>query len=174
MRKLQLKKLEAEKKSLEDEIKQEGVARDEADTKIKESRETEQDIKKEIKSKKERHAAIKKELEEMEGASEQKLAVFGPKMPLLDKAIQRHKQKFQKLPIGPVGQLVKLRGDAASDQEVARVVESELGRGQLTAYLCHSDADRRELVRIMDEIYGQAGRNNKPRIFTSKFLDRRQ
>ena len=60
---------------------------------------------------------------------------------------------------------------------------------QLTAYLCHSDADRRELVKIMDEIYGQvalkilptssliltsqAGRNNKPRIFTSKFLDRR-
>ena len=102
MRKLQLKKLEAQKRLLEDEIKQEGVARDEADIKIKESQETEQDIKKEMKSKKERLAAIKKELEEMEGASEQKLAVFGPKMPLLDKAIQRHRQKFQKLPIGPV------------------------------------------------------------------------
>merc|ERR1719209_1156641 len=54
-----------------------------------------------------------------------------------------------------------------------QIDETELGRGQLTAYLCHSDADRRELVKIMDEIYGQAGRNNKPRIFTSKFLDRR-
>ena len=26
---------------------------------------------------------------------------------------------------------------------------------QLTAYLCHCDADRRELVRILDEVFGQ-------------------
>jgi hypothetical protein len=58
----------------------------------------------------------------------------------------------------------------------------------VTAYLCHTDQDRRELSRILDEVYGQvrglqhtalltlslqAGRGNKPRIFTSRFLDRR-
>ena len=42
----------------------------------------------------------------------------------------------------------------------------------MTAYLCHSDEDRRQLMRILDEIYGQQGRGSKPRIFTSRFLDR--
>jgi len=174
-RRLHLKKLESDKKAMEEEIKLEGVSREEADNKIKESQEMEQGIRKEVKSKKERHSAIKKEMEEMEGASEQRLAVFGPKMPLLDRAIQKSFQqnRFQRLPIGPVGQYVKLRGDAAKEPEVARVVETELSRGQLTAYLCHCDADRRELVKILDEVFGQAGRNSKPRIFTSKFLDRR-
>ena len=101
-RRLHLKKLEGDKRAMEEEIKLEGVAREEADTKIKESQEMEQSIKKEVKSKKERHTAIKKELEEMEGASEQRLAVFGPKMPLLDRAIQKNKARFQRLPIGPV------------------------------------------------------------------------
>ena len=37
--------------------------------------------------------------------------------------------KFQS--IQQVGQYVKLRGDAALEQEVARVVETELSRGQV-------------------------------------------
>ena len=68
---------------------------------------------------------------------------------------------------------MKLRGDAALEQDVARLVETELSRGQveffllfvfthdhffllqLTAFLCHCDEDRRELVKILDEVYGQ-------------------
>jgi hypothetical protein len=38
------------------------------------------------------------------------LAVFGPKIPLVDRAIKRNISKFKKPPIGPVGAFVKLKG----------------------------------------------------------------
>jgi hypothetical protein len=36
--------------------------------------------------------------------------VFGPKIPLVDKAIKRYIGRFKKPPIGPVGAFVKLKG----------------------------------------------------------------
>ena len=53
---------------------------------------------------------IRKEIEDLEGASEQRLAVFGSKIPLVDRAIKRNLAKFKKAPIGPVGAFVKLKG----------------------------------------------------------------
>ena len=55
----------------------------------------------------------RREIEELEGASEQHLAVFGPKIPLVDKAIKRYIGRFKKPPIGPVGAFVKLKGKAS-------------------------------------------------------------
>ena len=86
-------------------------------------------------------------MEELEGAqgSEQHLAVFGAKIPLIELAIKRNASRFQHVPIGPVGAHVKLRGEAASNPDLARLVETELSRAQITSYLCNSDDDRRQL-----------------------------
>ena len=110
--------------------------------------------------------------EKIEGASgsEQHLAVFGAKIPLIELAIKRNASRFQQVPIGPVGAHVKLRGEAASNPDLARLVETELSRAQITSYLCNSDEDRRQLSRLLDDVYGTD--RHKPRIFTSKFIHR--
>ena len=66
---------------------------------------------------------------------------------------------------------MKLKGEAATKPEVGCLVETELTRPGLTAYLCDSDHDRRQLSAILNRVYG--GDKTKPRIFTSKFLKSR-
>ena len=99
-RKLNMKRLEQERKQVDDQIEQEGVVRETADTKIKEIAVTEQKVAQAIKSKQEQETALKKEIKEMEGAGEAHLAVFGIKIPLVEKAVQRNIQRFQRPPIG--------------------------------------------------------------------------
>jgi len=171
-RKIILLKLERDKKDVEDQILQEGQTRELVDSKIKQDTEKELLIRQELSSKGERKALLQQELEELEGAqgSEQHLAVFGAKIPLVELAIKRNASRFQQVPIGPVGAHVKLRGEAASNPDLARLVETELSRAQITAYLCNSDEDRRQLSRLLDDVYGTD--RHKPRIFTSRFIHR--
>jgi len=168
-RKIVLKKLQDDRKRIEDRINQEGLTREAQDLKIKQDHDKESLIDKEIRSKKDRQNLLQRELDDLQGAQEQHLAVFGAKIPLVDKAIKRKLNMFKKPPIGPVGAYVKLKGEAASNPDVGRLVETELSRAQLTAYLTNDDADRRALMRILNEVYSQDARN-KPRIFTSKFF----
>merc|ERR1719187_90491 len=171
-RKIMLLKLEKDKKDVEEQILQEGQTREVVDSKIKEDIEKEQLIRQELTSKGERKVLLQRELEELEGAqgSEQHLAVFGAKIPQIELAIKRNASRFQQVPIGPVGAHVKLRGEAASNPDLARLVETELSRAQITSYLCNSDEDRRQLSRLLDDVYGTD--RHKPRIFTSKFIHR--
>jgi len=171
-RKIMLLKLEKDKKDVEEQILQEGQTRELVDSKIKEDIEKEQMIRQELTSKGERKILLQRELEELEGAqgSEQHLAVFGAKIPQIELAIKRNASRFQQVPIGPVGAHVKLRGEAASNPDLARLVETELSRAQITSYLCNSDEDRRQLSRLLDDVYGTD--RHKPRIFTSKFIHR--
>ena len=92
-RRLQLKRLEGERKAVEEQIELEGAAREEAEARMKEDGETEVRIKAEVKAKKERKAALRREVEEMEGAQGQHLAVFGAKIPLVEAALQRNKAR---------------------------------------------------------------------------------
>ena len=63
------------------------------------------------------------------------LAVFGIKIPLVEKAVQGNSQIFQRPPLGLVGLHVKLRGAASSSPEIAKVVQTELSRPQMMAFL---------------------------------------
>jgi len=172
-RKLMLKKLDRDKKDVENLNEQEGKARERVENNLKEDQEKERAIKKEISNKKEREKLLRQELKELQnaGGSEQHLAVFGAKIPLLEAAIKRNIQKFRIVPIGPVGSHVKLTGEAANNQEVARLVETELTKAQISAYLCDNDEDRRQLSRLSDDVFGND--RQKPRIFTSKFIYRK-
>ena len=170
-RKLMIKKLERDKQEIEDKIEQEGRARESVEGNLMEDQEKERAIRKELGNKKDRERLLRQELRELEsaGKSEQHLAVFGAKVPLLEAAIRRNKQSFRQVPIGPVGAHVKLTGEAAANPEVARLVETELTRAHITSFLCDNDEDRRQLSRLCDEVFGGDARG-KPRIFTSKFI----
>ena len=86
------------------------MTREAQDLRIKQDQEKESLIEKEIRSKKERRALLQRELDELQGATEQHLAIFGAKIPLVDKAIKRNLNQFKKPPVGPVGAYVKLKG----------------------------------------------------------------
>ena len=120
--------------------------------------------------KKERQGILRREIEDLKGQTEQHLAVFGNKIPHVDRRIKASQHQFRTVPIGPVGQYVKLRGEAGSNPELARLIETELSRTHVTAYLCNDDQDRRVLSRILDEVYGSD--RAKPKIFTSRFIQR--
>ena len=85
------------------------MTREAQDLKIKQDMEKTSLIEKEIKCKRDRRTMLQRELDELQGASEQHLAVFGAKIPLVEKAIKRNTQ-FRHTPIGPVGAYVKLTG----------------------------------------------------------------
>ena len=171
-RKVILKQLENDKKRAEEQINKEGSTRETIDEKLREDLENAKAIRQELSSKREREKVLQQELQELQGAQggEKRLAVFGAKIPALELEIKRNSGKFLKMPVGPVGSHLKLAGQAATNPEVGRLVETELGRAQLTSYLCDSDQDRRQLSLILDNVYGQD--RNKPKIFTSKFLSR--
>ena len=130
-RKLVIRGLEEDKKVVEGQIEDEGVTREDVDARVKEDSETEQRIVSVVRGKKEQLVALRKEVEEMSGAGEQHLAVFGTKIPLVDRALKTQASRFQRPPIGPVGQHVKLRGEAAGNTELSRLIETELGRPQV-------------------------------------------
>ena len=172
-RKVILKKLESDKRGAEAEINQTGKARERIEEKLKVEEGTESQLRKELSGKRDRQKILKAELDDLQRTqgAQQRLAVFGAKIPALELELERSRAVFKVMPVGPVGAHVKLTGEAATNPEVGRLLETELTRAGLTAYLCDSDHDRRELSAILNRVYG--GDKTKPRIFTSKFLNTR-
>jgi len=115
---------------------------------------------------------LESELREMKGMGEAKLAVYDRLAPRVADEIRDATKKnlFRTPPLGPVGSYVKLGSDAAGNNKLATLLETEIGANQIKAYLCDSDQDRRVLWDIFARVYGQ---QKKPQIFTSKFLPKR-
>ena len=88
-------RLETERKQLEDQIQEQGQTREMVDVKVRQEMERETQIEAEVHYKKERQTALRTEIEEMEGQSEQHLAVFGNKIPLVDKRIKATLRQFK-------------------------------------------------------------------------------
>merc|ERR1719450_1214762 len=80
------------------------------------------------------------------------------------------RQMFGVCPIGPVGSFIKLSPSATSNNNLPRLLETEIGANILRSYLCNDDKDRRVLWDIFDQVYGN---KKKPQIFTSRFLKTR-
>jgi len=171
-RQKKLSKLEERREEINEEIERLGTERDKV--------EGEQDVnRKEIeKSEYDRKGCQRKieylesELAEMVGMGDQKLAVFDRLAPRVAEEIRSaaKKQMFNISPLGPVGSYIRLTTEAASNPNLGRLLETELGTNQVKAYLCNDDHDRRVLWDIFNRVYGQ---QKKPQIFTSKFLGRR-
>jgi len=170
LREIQLADLKKHKEALENRIDSEGLTRDLQESKLKEEEERERQIRKDNAKIDEQILSIENEIKEQK-MSNQQIAVFGGRLPTLQDEIQKNRRWFNKLPIGPLGSYIKLKGDPVTNPDLALLVENELSRTQLTSYLTNDDHDRRILQNIMQNVYGKDTR--RPMIYTSRFLDRK-
>ena len=68
--------------------------------------------------------------------------VFGVEFATLMADIERNSDKFSAPPVGPVGRHVKLVGQAARDQDLCDLIESDLGRGRLRTFIVNTMDDQ--------------------------------
>lgn len=91
-----------------------------------------------------------------------RLAMFGPQMQNLVDAIQRFRQKFSVLPIGPIGSKIKLK-----DYTWATAVEQVIKRGTMFDFIADNHRDAGVLQGLIKSIY--TGRGKKPGVIVSRF-----
>jgi hypothetical protein len=114
----------------------------------------------------EANGRIRENEREMRNAQSQgnsKLAFYGEKIPKLVEEIKKHKNKFQKPPIGPIGIEVEIRENVSKKH--VEVIETELGK-LLSSFLVDNFQDK----RVLDKMAKSVGINIT--IITSKYLER--
>ena len=72
--------------------------------------------------------------------------------------IEHNVTRFSKLPVGPVGRHIKLVGQAAQDEDLSALIESDLGRGFLRSFVVNTMDDQRTL----QVIFARHFRGRKP------------
>jgi len=171
-RQKKLSKLEERREEINEEIERLGTERDQVETEQDVNRKDIEKSEYERKGYQRKIEHLESELAEMVGMGDQKLAVFDRMAPRVAEEIRKaaKNQMFNIAPLGPVGSYIRLTEEAASNPNLGRLLETELGTNQVKAYLCNDDNDRRVLWDIFNNVYGH---QKKPQIFTSKFLGRR-
>jgi len=171
-RKRKLEQLESKKNLIQDDIEQLGKERDVVESGLDVNKRSLEKCEYDRKGTQRKYEKLTSDLKEMEGLGDQRLAVFDRMAPRVAEEIRmaENLHKFGVTPIGPVGSHLRLCNDAATNSELARLVETEIGTNHIKAYLCNDDGDRRVLWDIMNRVYGG---QKKPQIFTSKFLSDR-
>eukprot|EP00088_Acartia_fossae_P018470 TRINITY_DN20683_c0_g1_i2.p1 TRINITY_DN20683_c0_g1~~TRINITY_DN20683_c0_g1_i2.p1 ORF type:complete len:913 (+),score=280.53 TRINITY_DN20683_c0_g1_i2:273-2741(+) len=172
IRQMELETLNARKAALEKEKEREDLAREVQDREMQQEKLAKSAEQQNLKKIESQIQDVQRELDEMGSSSEQHLAVFGSKIPQLDREIKRNLNRFHKPPIGPLGAHIKLEGEAGTNTELGRLIETEIGRHMLSCYLVNDDNDRRELLKIVNSVFGMRD-PKKPKIYTSRFLGRR-
>jgi len=84
-----------------------------------------------------------KNLREYKEASKNRERIFGQDMPAILSIINRNKQSFQRVPVGPIGLRLSLEKD-----QWAHAVEVVIG-GSLSAFIVHSHRDERTLKNLL-------------------------
>ena len=164
--------LEERREAINEEIEKFGSERDKVENEQEVNRKDYEKSEYERKGYQRKVEHLESELAEMKDVGDQKLAVFDRLAPRVAEEIRTaaRKQMFNISPLGPVGSYIRLTAEAASNPNLAKLLETELTANQMKAYLCNDDQDRRVLWDIFNRVYGQG---KKPQIFTSKFLSRR-
>ena len=167
-----MSKLEERREEINEEIERLGTERDKIETEQDGNRNDIEKSEYERKDYVKRIEHLESELEEMVDMGTQKLAVIDRLAPRVAEEIRSavKKHMFNIPPLGPVGSYIRLKAEAASNPNLGRLVETELGTDQAKAYLCNDDKDRLVLREIFNKVYGH---QKKPKIFTSKFLGRK-
>ena len=91
------------------------------------------------------------------------LALYSEKMPKLVFEILKNPNRFQKVPIGPLGMEVKVKENVP--KKFVKVIETDLGK-LLSAFLVDNDQDK----RVLDRLAKMVGINIT--IIASKYLER--
>lgn len=168
----ELKEVQNRMDQINDEIEQLGINRDSIEG-LQEKNKKECDGKEyEKKSLQVKSANLQKELEAIEKSGNRQLAIIDPMAPKVAERIRdaARRQMFGVCPIGPVGSFIKLSSSATSNNNLPKLLETEIGANILRSYLCNDDGDRKTLWEIFDQVYGG---KKKPQIFTSRFLKSR-
>jgi len=109
-----------------------------------------------------RLAELERELGEAQARDARHLGRFGPGMEDLVEDVERFAGRFERPPIGPVGRHIHLKGKAASDQNLADLLQIELGFKTLTTFLVGSERDYRALVGLIEK--NKEKLRNPPRV----------
>eukprot|EP00026_Physarum_polycephalum_P000990 Phypoly_transcript_00991.p1 GENE.Phypoly_transcript_00991~~Phypoly_transcript_00991.p1 ORF type:complete len:1091 (-),score=239.01 Phypoly_transcript_00991:83-3355(-) len=88
--------------------------------------------------------------------------VYGQNVPALLAAIQKNKQNFKKMPLGPIGTYLKIK-----DPRWAKAMEEGIRPDFLKAFIVDSAADERALKDVCKQ-----ARMSEPPIFIHMFTDR--
>ena len=135
---------------------------------------TEKDLKEskyEQKALKVEAARLDQELKELENSGHH-LAIIDTMAPIIAEQIHHAmmRKEFNISPIGPVGNFLKLNPEAARDENLSKLIETEISTKILKSYLCNDDHDRKVLWDIFNKVYGN---RKKPMIYTTKFLNQK-
>uniref|UniRef100_A0A915DVB2 RecF/RecN/SMC N-terminal domain-containing protein n=1 Tax=Ditylenchus dipsaci TaxID=166011 RepID=A0A915DVB2_9BILA len=95
-----------------------------------------------------------------QAAQKDRYALLGQEIPALINLVRQNKDRFQKIPFGPIGAYVKLR-----DGKWAAPVEFCL-KGLLNNFVCHSAEDRKQLEQLC-----RANRIKPPPIITYRYTE---
>ena len=119
-------------------------------------------------------SGLEKEKSNLEKLGNKKLASIDHRAPTMADEIEKAMKSklFKVRPIGPVGSLIELSGEADGNPELVKLLEAELGSKLLKSYLCNDDQDRKVLWEIIHQVYGSQS-VRKPTVFTTKFLKSR-
>jgi hypothetical protein len=163
-----LRDLEADKEQNSNEIKRLGNGRNDIEMQEEEKTNEKNTMKQNLKVKQKEQDFRKDFLNKYKTQS---LVRFGERIIRLEKEIDdyhRDSNVFTKRPIGPMGRYMRLKNDATSDNNLARLLEIELGVGLLISYICNCRKDREILDKIIKPIWGQG---KPPTIYTRTLSD---
>ena len=162
-----LTELEDSMTDINERIDNKGNQRDALDKALEEKDKDMKNIKYRKIEEKKKIEDLEKEVQDLERQANHKLAVidrFAPKVAL---EISNAAKRFTICPIGPVGKFIQLNEKSGQNENLQKLIETELGSNILRAYLCDNDNDRIVLWDIMNRVYGG---QKKPQVFTSRFL----
>jgi len=171
-RQMKLNRLEVKRTDINECIEKMGDERDAIESEQDENLEELKKSEYERKDCQKRKEHLESELAEIVQLEDQKLAVFDRLAPRVAEEISSavRKKLFKVCPLGPVGSYIKLSAEAATNTDLARLLETELGMNQMKAYVCNDEHDRKVLQEIFSRVYEH---QKKPVIFTSKFLSKK-
>ena len=166
-----LDKLETSKNEISTEITRLGGERNDKEIEGEELSKQKKELREKLKSKIKEQTHRKNFLSKFKTQS---LSRYGEQILELQNKIDDYLSSpvFNKPPIGPLGRYIKFKGEASNDQQLAELLEVELGRNILKSYICDCRADRIQLETIMREIWSH-NRGKPPIIFTRKFSNQR-
>ena len=101
-------------------------------------------------------SGLEKEKTNLVKSGNKKLASIDHRAPTMTEEIEKAMKSklFKVRPIGPVGSLIELSGEADGNPELVKLLEAELGSKLLKSYLCNDDQDRKVLWEIIHQVYG--------------------
>ncbi|CAJ0945544.1 unnamed protein product, partial [Mesorhabditis belari] len=161
----QFEEADAKFKTLERENKDQQKKHWEAKQRLTEINAELQQTKSSLGEQRKRFDKLKEAKENFERAAKDELSKFGPHTKAILDIIQANRQRFQRVPVGPIGMHVQVK-----DERWAYPIEQALGHN-LAQYVVDNTQDDRLFKQLLTQRFG-SGILNTVRIIVTRFLPR--